>query len=224
MPRDDLDHHIARCQHGRTVGDDHDGRAGGGVFAQGGEHALLALGVEVGGGFVEEQDRAVGGQNAGEGEALALAEGQAGAVLTDDGVPAVGELGQHGLESRCGTDGSKIIDGRVRDGPEQLDILAQCPGNQHRPLRQPGDPTPPAVEVEFTNIGAVDEDGAFIGCDQPQNRLHRGGFPAPVRPGQDGHQSGFEHGRQLIGRGARSGGNTQSAQGDSRGPITRIGT
>ena len=48
----------------------------------------LALGVEGGGGFVEQEDAGIGQNGAGDGDALALAAGQLGAARADDGCEA----------------------------------------------------------------------------------------------------------------------------------------
>ena len=50
-----------------------------------GLHRALALGVEGGGGLVEEQDRRVLQDGAGDGDALALAAGERHAALADHG-------------------------------------------------------------------------------------------------------------------------------------------
>ena len=49
----------------------------------------LGLGVEGRGGFVEDEDRRVLDEHAGDGEALLLAAGELDAALADDGVEAV---------------------------------------------------------------------------------------------------------------------------------------
>ena len=49
----------------------------------------LGLGVERAGGLVEDQDRGVAEDGAGDGESLALAAGEVRAAFADDGVVAV---------------------------------------------------------------------------------------------------------------------------------------
>ena len=53
---------------------------------------LLALGVEVARGLVEDQDARVGEDRAGDAESLPLAAGELEAALADEGVVAFGEL------------------------------------------------------------------------------------------------------------------------------------
>src|SRR5262249_36237436 len=69
----------------QAVGDDEAGAA----LHEFEERALderFALGIEVAGGFVEDQDARVGEDGAGDGDALLLAAGEAYAAFTDDGV------------------------------------------------------------------------------------------------------------------------------------------
>ena len=56
-------------------------------------HGALGLGVQGAGRLVEDQDRRVAQDGAGDGEALLLAAGEAVAALADDGVVAVGQRG-----------------------------------------------------------------------------------------------------------------------------------
>ena len=53
----------------------------------------LGLGVEIADGLVQDEDRCPAQQHAGDGDALALPAGEAGAALADDGVPAAGQGG-----------------------------------------------------------------------------------------------------------------------------------
>jgi hypothetical protein len=75
------------------VGNGNHGFAGGEFFQRGLDHAL-ALGIEGGGGFVEEEDGGVLQQGAGDGEALLLSAGKFAALVADDGFVAL-RLGQN---------------------------------------------------------------------------------------------------------------------------------
>lgn len=76
---------------GQAVGDDEYG-----AVAADGLHVLhngaFGFVVERAGGFVENQDARVADQGAGDGDALALAAGQAGALFADFGVVAFGKF------------------------------------------------------------------------------------------------------------------------------------
>ena len=72
---------------GKTVRDDQDGFADDQLL----ERELdggLAVAVEGAGGFVEDEDRGVPQESAGQGEALLLSAGEAGAAFADEGVVA----------------------------------------------------------------------------------------------------------------------------------------
>ena len=60
----------------------------------------LGLGVEVGGGLVEDDDRGLLEQQPGDGEPLPLAAGEPVAAVADHGVEAVGESTDQGRDLR----------------------------------------------------------------------------------------------------------------------------
>ena len=74
---------------GQTVGDDQGGAVAHGVFERG-LHIALAGGVEGAGGFVEQQQRGVFENGAGDADALALSAAQAHAAFAQIGGVALG--------------------------------------------------------------------------------------------------------------------------------------
>ena len=72
------------------VGDEQDGAALGGLEQVGGQ-CLAGVWVEVGGGFVEDQQRRVGEKRTSQRQALPFAAGDGRPVGADPGVPAAGE-------------------------------------------------------------------------------------------------------------------------------------
>lgn len=54
--------------------------------------AVFGLGVEGGGGFVEDEKRGIVVEGAGQADALALATGEANPALADEGFEAFGEI------------------------------------------------------------------------------------------------------------------------------------
>ena len=70
---------------------DHEGGASAEEFGEALLDQAFAVAVEVGGGFVEDQDFGVGEDRAGDGDALTLAAGEFEAAFADQGVEAVGE-------------------------------------------------------------------------------------------------------------------------------------
>ena len=85
-------HNPVRARNGtHPVGDNEDGF----VFDEAGERLLnggFVFHIQAGGGFVQQNDGRVLQKRTGDGNALTLAAGKLAAVLTDVGVPAVGEL------------------------------------------------------------------------------------------------------------------------------------
>jgi hypothetical protein len=87
---DDID--AVGVLHGRQAVGDQDRGAAGHQPLQRRLDLGLALGVERAGGLVEQQDRGVLQEGAGDGDALALAARQARPGLADDGVVALGQV------------------------------------------------------------------------------------------------------------------------------------
>ena len=87
VEHDDL---VGVADRGQPVGDG-DGGAAGRQGVDGLLYGALGAGVEGAGGLVEDEDRRVAQDGAGDGEALLLAAGEAVAALADEGVVAVGQ-------------------------------------------------------------------------------------------------------------------------------------
>ena len=79
-------------------------------------HLRLALGVERAGGLVEQQDRRVLQEGAGDGDPLALAAGEARARLADQGVVAVRQGGDEVVGGGGAGGGLDLGRGRARPG------------------------------------------------------------------------------------------------------------
>ena len=82
---------VGAADGGEAVGDDERGAAGQ-ERGHRGLDELLAFGVEVAGGFVEDEDLRRGQDRAGDGQPLLLAAGEFDAALADERVVLVGQL------------------------------------------------------------------------------------------------------------------------------------
>src|SRR5215470_5876215 len=101
------------------VGDEQDGAAFGGLQQVRGKRPA-AVGVEVGGGLVEDQQRRVGKKGAGQCKALPLAAGDGCAVGADGGVPAFGQRCDPGQQPGARGGGLKFFVGGIGAGQPQV--------------------------------------------------------------------------------------------------------
>ena len=119
-----------------AVGDGDDGSSAhefaGGFFKQG-----FGFGVERGGGFVEDQDRRVFEKGAGEGEALGLSAGEAGAAFPDDGFVFLWQRFDEVLQARGVGGLNYFFVGRVRFA--EADVFGDGCVEEVRALGDPRD-------------------------------------------------------------------------------------
>src|SRR5450631_85502 len=153
---------VGSADGGQAMGDDEGGAADHQV-GQGFLHVHFRFGVEFGGGFVENQNRRVFEDGAGDGDALALAAAETGAAFTDYGVVALGEFrdevgGESGL---CGgfhasfRDAGQAVADIVPDGVVEEDVF----------LGDHGDLFAERTEGDGADVGAVDANlagGEFV--------------------------------------------------------------
>src|SRR5262245_30365111 len=118
---------IGAADGGKAVSDD-EGGAAGEEIGHGSLNKLLAFGVEVAGGFVEDEDLRVGEDGAGDGEALLLAAGELDAAFADErvvllgkaddefvGVGAAGSIFDFGVGGVVAAVGDVVADGAVEE-------------------------------------------------------------------------------------------------------------
>ena len=150
------------------------------------EEDLLGLLVEVGARLVEEHDRASGEHDAGQRDAGPLAGGQAGTVLAERRLQAVGEgaydVGEADAAQRLP---HLVVAGRGTADPH---VGADGVGQQPRSLRCPPDQAAPPARVEVGERGAAEPDVAGHGRQlaaerRQERRLAAAGRPGDRRPG-----------------------------------------
>jgi hypothetical protein len=119
-----------------TVRDDEDGASlhqlPRGLFEQG-----FGLWVETGGGFVEDKERRVPEEGAGEGEALRLSAGETRAAFADDGLVFFGERLDEIVQARGPRGRGHFGIGRVRFS--EADVGGEGVVENVRALGDPGD-------------------------------------------------------------------------------------
>ena len=135
------------------------------------EEDLLGLLVEVGARLVEEHDRASGEHDAGERDAGPLAGGQAGTVLAERRLQAVGE-GAYDVGEADAAQGlpDLVVAGRGAADPH---VGADGVGQQPRSLRCPPDQAAPPARVEVRRAGC-----RRAGRRRPRAPARRGAWPA----------------------------------------------
>ncbi|MNX93450.1 hypothetical protein D3C86_1256330 [compost metagenome] len=149
-----------RLQDGREpVGDDD----GGALMQQAFErllHQRFAFGVERRGCLVEQQDRRIAQDGAGNGDALALAAGKRHAAFTHLGIISIGETFDEAV-SLCGDGGgAHLLACRVRSA--KGDIVVDGGGEYRHILRNDGQARAQIGEGDVADIRAIDGDAALL--------------------------------------------------------------
>jgi hypothetical protein len=182
----------------KAVGDDQRGTGG----HQPVERILdqpLAFGIQRRGGFVEQQNRRVAQQGAGDGHALALTAGKARAVLAEESIQALRQVAQESFG--IGGTGS-LPDRLVRGVPIAVaQVVARRGGEQHALLR---DERKAAAHIGGIGRGerhAVQLDGAGLRIVEPLGQLEQGGL-AGAGGADDGNGLAWLDGqREVVQRG-----------------------
>ena len=143
-------HLVHAVEGGETVGDDHHGAAAERAVGGLGE-AGLGVGVEPAGGLVEQHEPGIGEQDAGEGEQLGLAGGEARPAV-EHGVEAIVEAGRPLGEPDIGEGGAQLVVGGV-DGAEEGEVVAERRAEELHVLAHHRDP---AAEVVGGGVPHVD--------------------------------------------------------------------
>src|SRR6185436_2563780 len=132
-------------------------------------HIALALRVERAGCFVEQQDRRVSQQRAGDGDALALAAGQSRAALAQERVIAFGQLTNERVSAGGARRGFDL--GVACARPSVANVLARARAEQHRLLRHQADTLTQVFGPRFRDVDAVDDDAARQRIVKAQQQL-----------------------------------------------------
>ena len=140
----------------------------------------FGLHVERAGGLVEDQDRRVLQDGAGDGDALALAARQRGAALADHELVAAGLAGDEIV--RLGQPRRLLHLGVAGLGPADADVLGDRAVEQARVLEHHRDLVAQRVERHVLDVLAVDQDAARSGERRRCSSASVVVLPAPVGP------------------------------------------
>src|SRR5690606_9888630 len=164
----------------------------------------LALGVEAGGGLVEDEDAGVGDDRTRDGDALPLSAGELDAALADDGVVAVVEALDELIAVRDAGGGADLLDAGA--GARERDVLADGAVEEEVVLEDDAELGAVVLEPHGGEVLAVDEDAARERAVEGHDEVDERALPRPAGPDERGGGAGgrvegdaFQHGH--AGRG-----------------------
>ncbi len=188
-----LQHHdlVGVADGGEAVGDDDGGAALHQAF-QGLLDEQLGLGIDRGGGFIQDQDGSVLEHGAGDGEALLLPAGELDAALADEGVVALRQVVDElvGIGGLGGRDHLGL--GGIRAAEEQ--VLAHRAVEEEDILQDDADLPAQALEGVIVQVAAIQGDGAVGHVVEAGDQADQGGL-AHAGGSDQGHH-GFGGGLQ----------------------------
>jgi len=159
-------------------------------FIKRGLHRAFGFGVERAGGLVQNQNRRVLQNGAGDGQALALAAGKGNPFFADDGVEAVGLLHDEFVGEGVFGGGDDFLARRAQ--PAQLDVPADGVVEQNIFLRDDGDLIAQIARGYFAQIHAADFDGALRGVVETQEQIGERGLAGAAGADQRDELAGFD--------------------------------
>ena len=183
------DNHV-RVENGGEPVRDANGRAALHQFVERGLHGAFGFGVERAGGFIQNQNRRVLQNGAGDGEALALAAGKGNAFFADDGVETLRLLRDEvvGIGVTRGFDDFCVR----RAEAAQLDVPADGVVEQNGFLRDDGDLVPQVARGNVAQIHAADFDRAALRVVKTQEQIGQRGFAGAAGADQRDQLAGFD--------------------------------
>ena len=128
----------------------HDDRLIVGQFRNGLHQLLFIFGVNIGSGFVQNDDWCVLHNRPGDGNALALAAGKRAACLADDGVKALRQRHDKVVAPRLLCSGLHLLHGGI--GLSEADVIGNSVRDQIGPLEHEGEIADEAVVAVLPHI------------------------------------------------------------------------
>ena len=141
---------------------------------EGGLDEVLGLGIDAGGGFVEEEDGRVLEEGAGDGEALFFAAREFDAALADIGVELLGERFDEGLATGIRESGPELFFGSVAAGEEE--VFAHGAVEEEGLLSHVADIFAQGGFVDLGELVPIDEDAALVVVIEARQEVDDGGF------------------------------------------------
>ena len=178
---------------------DHEGGAALHHLVEGGIDLGLGDGVERAGCLVEDQDRRVLQQRAGDRQALPLAAGQHAAAFAGMGLEFLFAALDEFERLRALSCDAHFLVGGVRLADAQ--IVGERTVEQQRLLEHHADVTPQRGQLQAADIHAVDLDDAGLRIESTVQQRDRGGFAGAGRADQRDGLAGERRKRNVLDRG-----------------------
>ena len=179
------------------MGDDQGGAVGHGALERGLHHAL-ALCVQGAGGFIEQQQRWVFQDGAGDGQALALTPRQAHTAFAQKAVIALGQLGQKFV--RIGRLGGGDDLGVAGLGSAVADVVPRRARKNHRLLRHDANACAQVVQAHAVDGHAINLDLPLLRVVKAQQQIEQRGFACATGPDHRHGLSAVDLGVELVNR------------------------
>ncbi len=188
---------------GQAVGQDHGGAADH-EPVEGGLDDGLVLGIDGGERLVQHQDGGVAQQGPGDGNALALPAGEAGAAFADHGLIAVGQGRDEFVGVGGAGNGGEFGLGGIRAA--ETEIFLHGAVEQVGVLRNHRDRAADCVGLQSAQVAVADADGAGLRVVEAEQQADDGGFAgAAGADDADALAGGDGEGERAVGGAAGAG-------------------
>ena len=211
---------VAAHRQRQPVGDADDGLAGrdGRKLLQ---DLVLGLGVQGAGRLVQNQDRGVAEQRAGDGESLALATGEPAAALADDGVVAGRQRHDEVVEAGRLRGGHDLVVGRVE--LPHPDVVADGAIEEGRLLRDQREAAAEGRQRVLADVASVDLDRPIGRVVEAREHIDQGRLAGTGRPDERGAGPGRDRDRDVLERRGQAVGEVHALVGDALADGRRLG-
>src|SRR5579871_1023543 len=193
---------VAAAHGGEAMGDDDDGAALGDA-AHVALDQPLAVVVERRGRLVEDENARIGRERPGDRDALALAAGEIGAALLDQGVIPLGQLVDEFL--RAGEAGDLDHPRARHRRIGECDVLVNGAVEQQVLLQHDADVASKPGRIDMAEIGTVEHDLPFAWQVETLDELGQGGLAGTGRPDDADRLARPDRQRNVLERLARAG-------------------
>lgn len=170
---------------GETMSDDESGAAGA-EFEDGFLDGVLSFRIHAGGGVVEDKETRIHEEGACDGDTLLLPSAERNAAFADDGVVAIGEIGDEVVSLSGASTELDLVESGV--GFAVGDVIGNGGAEEESFLKNDTDAGAELLEVEFADIDAINQDAAGGGVVISGDEVNESAF---ARTGGANESVGF---------------------------------